>query len=63
MVVRGHNKVPTGLAILGKVKYAMYNNTTQGTGIRDNEVPDATTVTEGETKIREERDRVMFCVG
>jgi hypothetical protein len=57
MVVRDHNKVPTGLAILGKVKYAIYNNTTQGTGIRDNEVPEATTMTEGETKIREARDR------
>jgi hypothetical protein len=57
MVVRDHNKVPTGLAILGKVKCAIYNNTTQETGIRDNEVPDAITVTEGETKIREARDR------
>jgi hypothetical protein len=33
MVVRDHNKVVTVLAILGKVKCAIYNNTTQGTGI------------------------------
>jgi hypothetical protein len=57
MVVRDHSEVPTGLAILGKVKCSIYNNTIQGTGIRDNEVPDATTMTEGETKIREARAR------
>jgi hypothetical protein len=64
MVVRDHNKFLTGLAILGitkteiqvKAKCAIYNNTTQGTGIRENEVPDATTMTEGEKKIREARD-------
>jgi hypothetical protein len=38
----------------GQVRHIQYH---QGTGIRDNEVPDATTVTEGETKIRGARDR------
>jgi hypothetical protein len=71
MVVQDQNGVLTGLAILGitnteiqgKVKCVVYNNNIQGTGIRDNEVSDATTMTEGETKIREARDCKMLHPG
>jgi hypothetical protein len=55
---------PQSLAIPGttkteiqdKVKCAISNNITHATGFSDNKVPDATMLTEGETKIQEVRE-------